>query len=150
MSQHQKENLVSLISTLTASTFYILYIFNRFLNSSIAPQDELKYWAAAILLVIPIRIVMQIVVYIAFKIAEGIAQNGVLKLDIKDERDKLIELKGNGIASNIFAMGFIASMIAILFFGSSLSAMFAIIFVAGYVGELIGIFAKIYFYNKGV
>jgi hypothetical protein len=150
MSQHQKENIISLFSLLTASTVYIAYIFNRFSNSSFTPEEELKYWAAAFLLIIPIRIGIQILMYIFFKIAEGIVSNGKIKLDIKDERDKIVELKGNGISSSVFIIGFAISMFLIVFFNSTISAMFALIFIAGYVGELVGIIAKSYFYRKGV
>ncbi len=150
MSQHQKENLVSLISTLTASTFYIIYVFNRYFASEFTSGEELKYWASAILLIIPIRIAIQIIVYIGFKITEGIFANGKIVDEVKDERDNLIELKGDRFSTNIFVFGFIFAMIGIVFFESSLSAMFAIILVSGYFGELFGIFAKIYFYKKGI
>jgi len=150
MSEHQKENIISLISLLTVSTVYIIYVFSRYSSSSINAQEELKYWAGAILLLIPIRIVLQIVLFILFKIIEGIFSNGKVLEEVKDERDRIVELKGNVISNNIFIIGFAASMVAVFFFNSSISAMFVIIFIAGYISEFIGIISKIYFYNKGI
>lgn len=150
MSQHQKENIISLISLVTVSTVYILYIFQRFLNSTFTPQEELKYWASAILLIIAIRLVLQAVLFVIFKISEVIMSNGKISEDVKDERDRIIEIKGDWISNVSFIIGFIFAMLAIVFYNITLSAMFAIIFVAGYIAELVGIFAKIYFYNRGV
>lgn len=150
MSEHQKENMISLISLLSASTVYIIYIFSRYSTETFAPNEELKFWATAVLLIIPIRLVIHILSYIVLKIGEGISSNGKIKVDVKDERDRIVELKGNGISSTIFIIGFIFALSSIVFFQGTISTMFVILFIAGYVSELIGIFAKFYFYKKGV
>jgi hypothetical protein len=149
MSEHQRENIISLISLLTVSTTYFSYIYSGFVNSSLSGTEELKYWAGAILAIIPIRIILQIILIIIFKIIEAIANNGKVSPDIKDERDKLIELRGDNISGNFFVFCFVVSLVGVYYFSFDLSMMFIFIFIAGYISELLGIIAKIYFYNKG-
>lgn len=149
MSQHQKENIISLISLLSVSTVYFGYIYTGYMNRSFVSGEELKYWAGAILAIIPIRIVLQIILVIIFKIMEAVVHNGKVSPDIKDERDKLIELKGDNISGNFFVFCFILSLVGVYYFSFNLSLMFIFIFIAGYLSELLGIISKIYFYNKG-
>lgn len=149
MSEHQRENIISLILLLTVSSVYIGYILNSYSSMVFGPGEELKYWAGAILAIIPIRIVLQIILIIIFKIMEAIVNQGKVSSDIKDERDKLIELKGDNISGNFFVFGFVLSLVGVYYFSFSLSMMFIFIFVIGYISELLGIISKIYFYNKG-
>jgi hypothetical protein len=76
MSEHQRENIISLISLLTVSTTYFSYIYSGYLNSSLSGTEELKHWAGAILAIIPIRIILQIILIVIFKIIEAIANKG--------------------------------------------------------------------------
>lgn len=150
MSKHQKETIISLVSLLVVSTGYISYVFSNYLSQAFSDREELKYWASAFLLIIPIRLVLQIVLFILFKIFEGILSNGKITEDITDERDRIVELKGDWISGILFIMGFAFALFCVVFFNSSLSAMFAIILIAGYFSELIGIIAKMYFFKRGI
>lgn len=149
MSQHEKENIISLISLLAVSTTYFGYIYNGYVNQNFMGNEELLYWSGAILAIIPIRIILQIVLIIVFKIMEAIVKQGDVEPDIKDERDKLIELKGDKISSDLFIIGFVVALLCVYFLQIGLSAMFSIIFIAGYLSEFIAIISKMYFYRKG-
>jgi hypothetical protein len=149
MSQHQKETLVSFIANIIVTIPYLLFILNKFQNETFTHEGELKFWATAILLIIPIRIIVHIIIFILLSIARGIFFGESKNQELNDERDKLIELKGDRISHYTFAIVVIASMLAILF-GGTLSAMFIVMIIGGFISELIGIFARVYYYRAGV
>ena len=149
MSQKEKENIISLISTIIVSVPYFVFVLNKYNDSSLNSSEELKFWAKVVLLLIPIRIVVQIAVFIVFSIIKAILTGDDKEDSVVDERDKLIELKGDRNSTNTFTFAVIASMIAVVG-GGSISVMFGIMVLGGFLGELIGILSKIYYYRKGL
>lgn len=150
MSSEEKQNIVSLFSILLVSVPYLLYVFIQFNNETFTTEEELKFWAGAFLLMIPIRIVAQILMYIIFTIGVVIVTGDEEEANtITDERDFIVDLKGERNAHYIFIFGFLAAMISILLDGG-LSAMFVILIVSGFASELFGIFSKMFYYRVRV
>lgn len=150
MSHEEKQNAVSLVSTLIVSVPFIIFVLNKFQTERPTGTEELKFWASAILLMIPLRIISYIVFYIIATIMQAIiTQQDPEKTMITDERDKLIELKGAVIGFYTFCFGFLAAMIALLI-SPQVSTLFFVLIFAGLISEIASILAKIYFYRMGV
>lgn len=151
MSQHQKESLVSIISNIAVSIPYFVFVIGKYQAEQPRDTEELVFWATAILLMIPVRIAAQIIIYIAFTIGQAIAKGGELdrESELVDERDKLIELKGDRNGSYLFYLGFAIAM-GIMVANQSIATMFLIIIVSGFLSEMVGLLSQIYYYQKGV
>jgi len=148
MLNEEKQNIVSLGTILLVTIPYLLYIFAKFQNESFTTIEELKFWATAILLLIPLRIVVEILMNIAFSIINSILTKETHSVPA-DERDKLIELKSTRTGLYVFCIGFIISLISIVL-GYSISTMFTILMLAGIASELCDTLTKILYYRKGV
>lgn len=148
MSQEEKGNLISLVTTLLVSVPYLAYLLLKFQGKTFTTQEELKFWATAMLILIPIRIVGEIVMHIITAIITAIV-TGKEDKDLIDERDKLIDLKSNRNSYYFFCIGFMISMIALVF-DQSVSVMFIILIISSFFAEIIDIFSKIYYYRKGL
>jgi len=149
MSYQQKSNIISLISTIFVSVPYFIYVFYRFSTSKLNSADELGFWASAILILIPIRILTEIVMHIKFAILNAIITQKAEEMDtLVDERDKMIELKAKRNTLFAFMIGFFAAMVVALIYKTP-TAMFVIIFISCFKAELVGIISSIYYYRKG-
>ena len=127
MSYTTKRNIVSIIAGLGLIAAYIIYA----MRTSAPATEDIKAWAAAILVFIGIGIGIQIVVQILFHIAMtiGIAikeevksgnKNGdkiaerILKSEMQeDEMSKIIQLKAFRAGSLLVGLGVIALLIAL-------------------------------------
>lgn len=148
MSNKERENIVSLITTVIVTVPYIIYIFTRFKSENLNAQDEFVFWASAILLLIPVRIVIEIIMYIVFSIIEAII-TGKTEEGISDERDHMIELLSARNTAFVFFIGFIASLFAAVI-SKSPATMFSILIITGFLAEIFGIISKFYFNRKGI
>jgi hypothetical protein len=148
MTHQEKNNIISMITSIIVSVPYLIFIFNKYQAENLALPEELKFWGAAILILIPLRIISEIIVYIVFAILNTII-TGEDEVEITDERDNLIALKSTRNSYYMFIIGFVISLIAITV-SSSPSAMFMILIITGVVSEFTDILSKIYYYRKGI
>lgn len=150
MSHEEKQNYLSLLSTLAISIPYILFVLNKYQSENPTGTEELKFWASAVLLMVPLRIAAFILFYIVASIIQAIITGkDPEKAIITDERDKLIEMKGAVGGFYSFCFGFLIAMGALLQ-NPKISVMFIVLMISGLVSEIISILLKIYFYNKGL
>lgn len=148
MSYEEKHNIASLVTLTIVSVPYLIFILNKFNAEAPSTEAELSFWASAILLLIPIRIVAEIIVHILFAIANAIV-TGKDELDTtKDERDELISLKSTRNSYYMFCFVMLSAFIAAGVY-QSITLLFLILFIGGTVSELMEISSKIYFYRKG-
>jgi hypothetical protein len=117
-------------------------------EGGIDPADSFSFWGAAILILIPVSIVAKIIIQIVFNIIYRITTNEK-EPSFADELDKLIELKATRNSHYAFILGFLLSM-GSLVMDMSPSVMFIILFISGFVSELVGIFTQLYLYRRGV
>lgn len=147
MSHEEKDTYVELFTTLFISIPYLIIVFFRFQNTDLTLEEQVRYWAIAFLILIPIKIVAHIIVYIIMAIISTIV-TGEEPDDISDERDKLIDLKSNRNAYYTFAIGMLLAMILVAI-GKPITTMFGVFVVAGVLAEFVDIFSKIIFYRRG-
>jgi hypothetical protein len=149
MSTKEKENFISLVSGIVVSIPYLIYVILRYQDSNFTTEEELKFWATAVLILIPIRIVSIIIMYVTVAIVNAIVTGEEDVKDLVDERDRLIELKANRNSYIITMVGF-GLGIASLAFGGSVTLMFGIFIIFGFVAELVSFVSNVYYYRKGV
>jgi hypothetical protein len=148
MSYHEKQNIVSIISTLLIFGLYSLYVYQVRLAADINLVNDFSFWGSVILILIPVSIVAKIIIYIVFDIIYTItAHEGAPAFS--DERDQLIQLKATRNSLYIFMFGFLLAM------GSQAVhmppfVMFVTLVVCGLVSEIVADISMIYFYQRGV
>ena len=127
MSYSSKRNIVSMVAGIALIVAYAIYAMGA---NAPAPED-IKAWAAAVLIFIGIGIGIQIVVQIVFHIALaiGIAVKEELKTGdknggktaeriveaemVEDERSKIIDLKASRMGSWFAGAGVVAALISL-------------------------------------
>ncbi|KXK27358.1 MAG: hypothetical protein TR69_WS6001000234 [candidate division WS6 bacterium OLB20] len=148
MLTKERQNIISLFTLLLVSVPYLFYILGRYQTQLPSGQDELHFWAAAILLMIPLRIVAEIIMYILAAIAAAIVTQREDVDAVVDERDRIIELKGTRNSYFLFAAGFAAALLAVVA-GGGITTLFLVLLVTGMASELFGIFSQMFFYRRG-
>lgn len=148
MSLQEKKALVNILSSILITGAYAYYIFIMNAHENAAQVNDLKFWARFILVLIPVSIVAKIAVHIIFTIANTIITREK-DPDIRDEFDKLIELKSMRNGNFVFIFGFFASMLLVLF-DEPVSSMFVVLVAGGLLGDVFGELCKIYYYRKGI
>lgn len=137
-----------MLSTVIVLGIYYWSVFERFDSQVMNTDEQLQFWAKAILLAIPISIGNKIVVMIIFAISNYIITREDFPC-FEDERDKLIELKSTRNSYFIFGMGFVISL-AVLAFGYPPKYMFIALILAGIGSEVFDNLSKLYYHRKGV
>jgi len=148
MSYQEKETLVSLISSVLIFGGYCLYVFQKYQEQIFNTPNDLRFWATAVLILIPVSIVATIIINIVFNIINTIVTKVEEDPSFTDERDKLIQLKAIQISHWTFVVGFFLAM------GSQVIdmppyVMFIVLVFSGFVSSLAADIAKLYFYRKG-
>jgi hypothetical protein len=147
MSYQEKQAIVSLISTLLILGLYSLYLFHNYQDATLILNNDFRFWGKAFLILIPVMIVAQIIIHIIFIIINKIVTNeDVPKL--RDERDKLIELKALRISHWVFVLGFLLSM-GSQAMGMQPYVMFITLVAAGCLSSSAAEMTKLYLYRKG-
>jgi hypothetical protein len=147
MYQKEKSILISLITSVLILGSYSLYVYHTYIEGNKDIINDFTFWGKAFLVLIPIAIVAQLIIHIIFAIINKIVTNEDIPI-IDDERDKLIELKTIRISHWTFTLGFLLAM-GSLAIGMPPYVMFILLISSGFIAELAGGFAKIYYYRKG-
>ncbi|MFC3770071.1 hypothetical protein [Paenibacillus sp. GCM10012303] len=148
MSYQEKKVMVSIISSILIFTLYSIYAINHAEEGSITSASDFRFWGSFILILLPVSIAAKIVIHIGFVIFNKIATNED-EPSFEDEFDKLIELKADRISLYVFFFGFILSMIPLVTELPTYLTFVALIFF-GFLSDLMGRIAQLYFYRKGV
>ncbi|MFD0589288.1 hypothetical protein ACFQZE_14960 [Paenibacillus sp. GCM10027627] len=148
MSYQEKKTFVSMISSILIFTLYTLYAIKNADEGSITSSSDFSFWGSFILVLLPVSIIAKIIIHIVFSIINKIATNED-EPHFEDELDKIIELKADRISLYVFCIGFILSMIPLV---TDLPTYytFAALICFGFVSDLTGRIAQLYFYRKGV
>lgn len=156
MTYNSKKSITSTISAILLIIAYIIYAFSE---NSPAP-DDLKAWATLMLVFIGVGVVMLIIIQIIFHIALAIgigmkenedkAVGRILSSSmIEDERDKLISLKSSHAGYICVGIGFIASLVSLIWGMTSVVA-FHILLGSFAGGSVIEGILNVYLNEKGV
>jgi len=147
MDNKEKQTLVTTINLVVIFTAYSLYVYYNYIARDFAILNDFKFWGKVFLILIPVAIASQIIIHIIFAIINKIVTNEDLPT-LKDERDKLIELKAIRISHWIFTAGFFLAMVSQVI-GLPPYTMFLTLMVSGFLSGIISEMAKYYFYRKG-
>lgn len=146
MSYQEKNSIVSLSSTLVIFIIYTVIVLNKY-TANIPSEETVRFWAIAILVMVPVQVVIKIFVTIVFNIVNMIT-TGEMDPGFSDELDKMINLKA---VRNSF-YGFLIAFFGIMFYmvlGGTVEGM-----LMGLFGSVIGIgiileISQIIYYRKG-
>ncbi|MGO4497689.1 hypothetical protein AB4114_17570 [Paenibacillus sp. 2RAB27] len=148
MSYQEKKHIVSFISTVLIFGFYCWYVFQKVPNTNMDTMETLRFWAAAILILIPVSVVAKIIIAIVFNIIYRITTKEI-EPSFSDELDKLIDLKATRNSHYVFTIGFLLAM-GSLVLDMTPATMFIILIFSGFFSEMAGVFTQLYHYRKGV
>lgn len=147
MSYHEKRAIVHMISSVLVTIAYSMYLFQRYLAGGREFINDPHFWGAAFLVFIPVSVVANILITIAFTIHYRITTNET-EPSFSDERDKLIELKAARNALYVFSIGVVLSMVTLVL-DMPLYVMFITIIYSGLVSSVIADFTQFHLYRRG-
>lgn len=148
MSYQEKRAVVSLLSTLLIFAAYWMFVLQKYSEASLSPTNVFSFWAAVILILIPVTILLKIILHIVFSIINTIATQEV-EPSITDELDNLIELKAIRNSYYVFMLGFLLAM-GMLVANLPPAAMFITLIFSLIVGLMMFDLSQLYFYRRGV
>ena len=148
MSYQERRSLLAIISSIVIAAVYFAYMLQRAAADGVDVEQDSRFWASSILILIPVSIVARIVIHIFFSIGNTIATRE-RETELLDERDKLIELKSSQNGSSVFIIGFIASLVTVVV-GLPPAAMFITLIVAGLLSALVTEVSQLLYYRRGV
>lgn len=150
MAYEHKNIYISLITTIIVFIFYSFYMYGKYLEGQFNGPDASSMVGISVFILIGASIVMTIIVHILFAIFVAIiTQKEPEKETIRDERDKLIDLKGLQIFVLIFSFGFVGSMGALAFGVASYLVFVSMIF-SMFLANVFSDIAKLFYYHFGV
>jgi hypothetical protein len=125
-------------------------MYGKYLDGQFNGPDASSIVGTSVFILIGASIVVTIIVHILFAILVAIiTQKEPEKETLKDERDKLIDLKGLQFFVLIFSFGFIASMGA-LALGVKSYLVFILMILSMFLANAISDIAKLFYYHFGV
>jgi uncharacterized membrane protein YjjP (DUF1212 family) len=168
MFYQEKKTIASIISGFLVLAAYIIYGISKYQQAGPNLLNDLKFWAAAMLVAIVggivVTILFQIALHIILAAADEVAKEVSNKTkrpaavdaceelemeNVEDEMDKLIALKAMRNAYAVVGIGFIASLVS-LYVEKPPAIMLNIIFISFILGSLFEGFSQLYFYRKGI
>ncbi len=147
MSYQERRALVSIATTIVISAFYFVYVLQRYPDADAYSPEVFRFWGTTIVILIPVSIVAQIIIYIVFSILNTV----VTREDepaVTDERDKLIGLKSARNSLYVFTIGFLLAMLTLV---AELppTVMFVVLISAGIASEVVNDISEFVFYRRG-
>jgi len=150
MSFQEKKAIVNIISSILVTGVYFTLVFIGFHDRIMAPDGSVKFLAVLLLIFIGISIVTRIVLYIIFMIVNTIVTREVGNMELKDEMDKLIELKAYKNGSYVMMAGFIIVLILLATITIPGWLVIVLFVLFAFLSEIAENIAHIVYYRKGV
>jgi hypothetical protein len=147
MSAHERQAVVSLLTTLLVAAFFVGSVLPRYPAGDPYAPAVFHFWGLAFVVLVPVSIVANIAVSIVFSVVYAMATRQKAS-SFADERDKFIELRALRISLYVFTAGFSLAM-GSLAIGMPPSVMFIVLMGAGYGSGLVGNISKLYLYRQG-
>jgi hypothetical protein len=148
MSFQERRCIVSIFSTLLIFGVYGLIVARRYQEAILQGEPGLRFWAGAILILIPVMMAAQIIIHIIFAIVHRITTDEDCP-SFSDERDKLIELKATRNSHWVFILGFFLA-VGSLVIGQPPRVMFILLASFLIVSCVIQELSQLYYYRKGI
>src|SRR5262245_43487874 len=109
MSAHERQAIVSLLTTLLLAVFFVGYLLPRYPAGNPYAPEVFRFWGVAFVILVPVSIVANITVTIIFSMVYTLATREKAS-SFADERDKFIELRALRNALFVFIIGFSLAM----------------------------------------
>lgn len=153
MSYQEKRTLVSIVAGITALTAYCTYGFSMYTNHGVMILEDLRFWATTMLIslagFITFMILVQVIFHIAMSVGNEVKKEVDEVSDMEDEMDRLIGLKSIKNSYIVVGIGFILSLLTVVF-GLPAGIMMNIIYLSFIVGMIIDGLTQLHYYRKGI
>jgi len=147
MSIQEKKTVLNMTSGWVIFVAYAFYLSQNYSEELTSTPVDIKFWASAFLILIPVSIVARIIIHIIFAIVTKVATDEDLNYK-EDERDKMIQLRSVRNSMFMFAAGFLLSMVAVVM-DAQPYMMFVIIAIGGLMAETMEGLTALYYYRRG-
>jgi quinol-cytochrome oxidoreductase complex cytochrome b subunit len=149
MSFQEKNVTVSLVNFSLILGFYLIRVFQMIQGESFNSTNVFRLWGIVIVLAIVVTILATILTHIVFAIIQAIKTKEEPDIEgIKDERDKLIDLKGTKVTYFVASIGSFLSMLTFAL-GQPPLVMFTLLIFFGVAAQVIGDISRLYLYRRG-
>jgi len=169
MTYHEKRTIITSITGMLVMLSYLFYAIFKY-NEATSESLTLKFWASKMLIFIVIGVIAIIITMILFHIIYSIGLavklkmenndisdkeiqqtiNQLIKTDtVEDEMGKLIELKAMRIGFVCAGLGFVLSLVSLLFNYSPI-IMINILYLSFGFGSALEGLVQLYYYKKGI
>ena len=150
MSYEHKNIYISLITTIIVFLFYSNHMYEKYLDGNFNGPDASSIVGTSVFILIGASIVVTIILHIIFAILVAIiTQKEPEDNNLKDERDKLIDLKGLQIFVFVFSFGFVLSMAA-LAYGIESYLIFILMIFSMFFANVLSDVSKLFYYHRGL
>ena len=150
MSYQEKNITVSLISFILILGFYLTRLFGMVQDGDLNSTEVFRLWGITIVLAIIFTIVATIFMHVVSAIIQVI-QTGEENPEIddtKDERDKLIDLRGTNVTYIVSSIGVFLAMLTFVL-GRPPLVMFTALIFFGLLAQIIGDISRLVLYRRG-
>jgi hypothetical protein len=149
MSFQEKNVTVSLVNFSLILGFYLIRVFQMIQAGSFNSTNVFRLWGIVIVLAVVVTILATILTHIVSAIIQAIKTKEEPDIeDIKDERDKLIDLKGTRVTYFVSSIGSFLSMLTFAL-GQPPLVMFTLLIFFGVVAQVIGDISRLVLYRRG-
>ncbi len=145
MSYQQQRSVATVVTGAIVVAVYFWIALNRLESVPGDAESLVRFWAASILILVPVGVVSAIATAILSAIVYRIIA-GEDPPTIEDERDRMIELKTNQVSQAIFVLVFVGSMVPVVL-GTSVTVMFVVLVGGGFIAHVVGEVARILMYR---
>jgi hypothetical protein len=150
MSSREKHIVVTLVCFTFLLGYYLVNWIRMYQTVGLDQTTIFRLWATVIIAGIVVVIVGTILTYIGSNVAYAVKTG---RSDgepmVEDERDKLIELKGEYASYIVFSLGVFAAMLSFVF-GQPALMMFSLIVFFSLLAQVVGDISQLVRYRRGV
>ena len=150
MSFTEKNVAVSLGSFTLVLGFFLIRVLQMILNGNFNSTNIFRLWVIIIVLAIVVTIIAAILTHIVSAIIQVIktGEEDPEIDDFKDERDRLIDLRGTKVTYSVSSFGVFLAMLTFVL-GQPPLVMFTLLIFFGIVAQIIGDIARLVLYRRG-
>jgi hypothetical protein len=149
MSSREKHIVVTLACFTILLGYYLVNWIRMYQTIGLDQATIFRLWVTVIIAGIVVTIVGTILTYIGSNVAYAIKTGkGDGEPMVEDERDKLIELKGEYASYIVFSLGVFISMLSFVF-GQPALMMFSLIVFSSLLAQVAGDLSQLIRYRKG-
>ena len=148
MTYQEKQNIVNIVSGVLIAAIFGWIVYQRHLEGRFDLTEDFQKWGIIMLVFMGVSIAARIIIYIIFHIINAIATREE-DIPVRDERDKLVEMKSVRNSYRVFSICFMLAIIS-LAIGMPLYGLLIAFVVSGLVAEIVENVSQIIYYRKGV